>query len=613
MEGESARINQGLFEVHPPESIWNFDHKRPATSHPLLDQNARKLAAEEEQEKSNTPFFKNGINQFVTPSGHCGKTEKETVHVSDPIGNIVLVSGSTVEGVVLVPAGISPTSDMSKVPRMGSLVRVETPSSKVYGIIASLELRNNAGSTEYAWEAAAKIDMIGEMLPVPGTENWRFQRGVSVYPVLGSPIALADNEELAAIYSKPDKPSVRIGMLYQNNSIPAFVKINEMMGKHFSILGSTGSGKSSTVVLILSAFLDNLPKSHIVLIDPHDEYSHAFGDMAEVIGQDTLKLPYWFMNHEELCEILTSKNTNSTDAERLILKDAITEARRQYMGENPRYVPNVDTPVPFRIQQCYKMIEEAMGRLERPEGSQPYLRLLTRIDSLKNDTRYAFMFQGISISDNMVAVLERILRRPVNGKPISIINMAGVPAEVADVVISFVCRTIFASGVWASNPRLAPVLLVCEEAHRYVPRDESLGFAPTRKALGAIAKEGRKYGISLGLITQRPSEISESILSQCGTLFALRMSNDKDQTFIKHAMPDGSDAFTKILPTLRTQECVVVGEGVEMPMRVKLDNLSPDRRPRSDTADFATAWKSGEDNPDALIETVENWRRQSKW
>lgn len=534
--------------------------------------------------------------------------------MTEAIGSIIQVAGHAVEGVVLVPSGINPASDITRIPRMGCLVRVETPGSKVYGIISSLELRTNTGSSEYGWEAAAKIDLLGEMLPIPGVaDGWRFQRGVSVYPVLGSPIALATDEEMARIYAKSDRPSIRIGMLHQNKTIPAFVKINDTMGKHFSVLGTTGSGKSSTVVLILSAFLENLPKAHIVLIDPHDEYSQAFGELAEVIAQDSLKLPYWFMNHEELCEIFTSKNSNTTDAERLILKDAITEARRQFMGENARFTPNVDTPVPFRIQLCYKMIEEAMGRLEKPEGAQPYLRLLTRIDSLKNDTRYAFMFPGISMVDNMVPVLERILRRPVNGKPISILNLAGVPAEVADVVISFVCRTIFASGIWAPNPRLAPVLLVCEEAHRYVPRDENLGFAPTRKALGAIAKEGRKYGISLGLITQRPSEISESILSQCGTIFALRMSNDKDQVFIKHALPEGSDGFIKILPTLRTQECVVVGEGVEMPMRVRLDDLPADRRPRSETADFATAWKTGEDNPNALIQTVENWRRQSKW
>jgi DNA helicase HerA-like ATPase len=532
---------------------------------------------------------------------------------SEPIGSIVNVSGHTVEGVVLVPSGLNPTSDMDRVPRMGSLVRIETPGSIVYGTISSLDLRANTGSSEYGWEAAAKIDLLGELILGKTPDDVKFQRGVSVYPVLGSPIALAGKDEIGKIYARPNKPSVRVGMLYQNTAVPAFVKVNDMLGKHFSILGTTGSGKSSTVVLILSALLDNLPRAHVVLIDPHDEYSKAFGDIAEVIAQDTLKLPYWFMNHEELCELLTSKNTMTSDAERLILKDAITEARRQYMGENPRFIPNVDTPVPFRIQQCFKMIEEAMGRLEKPEGAQPYLRLLTRIDSLRNDTRYSFMFPGISISDNMVSVLQRILRRPVDGKPITILNMAGVPAEVADVVISFVCRTIFAAGVWAEDPRIAPLLLVCEEAHRYVPRDESLGFAPTRKALGAIAKEGRKYGISLGLITQRPSEISESILSQCGTLFALRMSNDKDQTFIKHAMPEGADGFIKILPTLRTQECVVVGEGVEMPMRIKLDDLSPDRRPRSDTADFAHAWKVGEDNPQALAQTVENWRRQSKW
>ncbi len=533
--------------------------------------------------------------------------------MNEPIGSITHVSGHIVEGVVYIPAGLTPNTVSDNTPRQGSLIRIDTPGSIVYGTISELELRANTTPSEYGWEAAARIDLLGEMLPGRTPDDWRFQRGVSVYPVLGSPIAIAPPDEIGRIYARPNRPSVRIGTLHQNSAVPAFVKINDMMGKHFSVLGTTGSGKSSTVVLLLSALLENLPRAHMVLIDPHDEYSTAFGPLAEVIGQDTLKMPYWFMNHEEMCEMFCSKNTSTSDAERLILKDAITESRRQYLGENAKFSPNVDTPTPYRIQQCYKMIEEAMGKLEKPEGAQPYMRLLTRIDGLRNDTRYAFMFPGISVTDNMVTVLQRILRRPVDGKPITILNMAGVPAEVADVVISFVCRTIFATGVWAPDPRVAPVLLVCEEAHRYVPRDENIGFAPTRRAIAAIAKEGRKYGISLGLITQRPSEISESILSQCGTLFALRMSNDKDQTFIKHAMPEGSDGFLKILPTLRTQECVVLGEGVELPMRVKLDDLPPDRRPRSDTADFATAWRVGEDNPQELAKTVENWRRQSKW
>lgn len=533
--------------------------------------------------------------------------------MSEPIGNIVHVSGYAVEGVVLVPSGMNPAKDHERMPRMGSLVRIETPASIVYGTISSLELRVNSTPSEYGFEAAAKIDLLGELVQGRnGPDDWYFQRGVAVYPVLGSPIALASMDEIARIYTRPNVPCFRIGMLYQNRAVPVFVKTNEMLGKHFAVLGTTGSGKSSTVVLILSAMLEAMPKAHVVLIDPHDEYTHAFADLAEVINQESLKLPYWFMNHEELSEIFCSKNTNSTDAERLILKDAVAEARRQFMGENPYYIPNVDTPVPFRIQLCYKMIEEAMGRLDKPEGIQPYLRLLTRIDSLKNDSRYEFMFQGISITDNMVPVLQRILRRPVNGKPMTILNMAGVPAEVADVVISFVCRTILATGVWANDPRIAPVLLVCEEAHRYVPKEEHMGFGPTRRAIAAIAKEGRKYGISLGLITQRPAEISESILSQCGTLFTLRLSSDKDQAYIKHALPEGSEGFMKILPTLRTQEAVILGEGADMPMRVKLDDLPADRRPRSETANFANAWKVGEDNPDALVQTVENWRRQSK-
>jgi hypothetical protein len=177
-------------------------------------------------------------------------------------------------------------------------------------------------------------------------------------------------------------------------------------------------------------------------------------------------------------------------------------------------------------------------------------------------------------------------------------------------VVSLLCRVVFDFAVWSGEKVEVPVLLVCEEAHRYIPADGTDGFGPTRKALGRIAKEGRKYGISLGLVTQRPSELSETILSQCGTLFALRLSNDRDQAFVQRALPDGARALFNALPALGTRESVVVGEGTAVPMRMRFAELPEALRPRAGTASFAAAWQLDDPGAEVLAGVIDRWRRQ---
>jgi len=220
------------------------------------------------------------------------------------------------------------------------------------------------------------------------------------------------------------------------------------------------------------------------------------------------------------------------------------------------------------------------------------------------------MFAGLQVRDIMAEVLSRLFRIPVAGKPITIIDLSGVPSEIVDVVVSVLARMIFDFGVWTEREDAVPLLLVCEEAHRYIPRVEDAGFGPTRKAISRIAKEGRKYGVSLCLVTQRPSEISESILSQCSTLFALRMSNEQDQTFVQRALPESALGFLATLPALRAQEAIVVGEGVTVPMRVHFDDLPPDKRPRSEATAFSAGWQEDRGDTNVIAETIERWRRQ---
>jgi len=253
------------------------------------------------------------------------------------------------------------------------------------------------------------------------------------------------------------------------------------------------------------------------------------------------------------------------------------------------------------------------------QSTLPWLgssRLITfywsRIQALRADRRYDFMFAGLSVKDSMAEVLARLLRIPVEGRPITILQLSGVPSEIVDVVVSLLCRMVFDFAMWSMGQQSVPVLLVCEEAHRYIPQDQDTGFAPTRKAIARIAKEGRKYGVSLCLVTQRPSELSETILSQCNTIFTLRMSNERDQVFVRRAMPDSAAGMLNALPALRNQECIVVGEGVSVPMRIRFLDLEPYNRPQSDTAIFSDAWEYDQDRGESFLhDVVDRWRRQS--
>jgi DNA helicase HerA-like ATPase len=529
-------------------------------------------------------------------------------------GYVTAVTGAKVSG-VLAQSG-NGEAGMSRAVQIGSLVKVLTPQSIAFGVVSSLHTENPSTPPAPTDLRTMEVDLFGEAMisdsDLAMDGGFTFQRGVSVYPALGSPIYESTREELAQIYARPRAANIQIGTLHQDTSLPVYVMSDELMGKHFAILGTTGSGKSCALAVLLRAVLEAHPWGHMVVLDPHNEYSAAFGDAAEVITPENLQLPYWLLNAEELVEVLCSPEGASRDAEANILKSCVVEAKRAFMGENPaagNFI-TVDTPFPYQLSTLSQLIERAMGKLDKADESTPYLRLTARIDSLRRDKRFAFMFSGLKVSDTMADVVGKILRIPVEERPVTIFDLSGVPSEIVDVVVSLMCRTIFDFAVWSPREDSIPVLVVCEEAHRYIPRDHS-GFEPTREAISRIAKEGRKYGVSLGLVTQRPSELSDTILSQCNTIFALRMSNERDQVFVRNVVPEAALGLMNALPALRSQEAVVVGEGVTLPMRIRFNNLPPEHRPASDTAIFSESWKT-EEQPewDLIYETIERWRHQ---
>jgi DNA helicase HerA-like ATPase len=219
---------------------------------------------------------------------------------------------------------------------------------------------------------------------------------------------------------------------------------------------------------------------------------------------------------------------------------------------------------------------------------------------------------GVTIRDSMAQIVSRLLRIPVDGKPVTILDLSAIPSEIIDVVVSLLCRLVFDFAVWSKREEAIPVLLVCDEAHRYVPSDDTGGFEPTRRAISRIAKEGRKYGVSLCLVSQRPSEISETVLSQCSTVFALRMASEKDIKFVRGALPEAASALINTLPALRYQEAVVIGEGVTHPMRIRFNDLDPRFRPLSSSANFPQAWETDLDGNAFVADVVDRWRRQQR-
>jgi DNA helicase HerA-like ATPase len=239
-----------------------------------------------------------------------------------------------------------------------------------------------------------------------------------------------------------------------------------------------------------------------------------------------------------------------------------------------------------------------------------YASLKARIHALQSDIRYDFVFgTSLSIRDEMTDILSRLFRIPVNGKPITILDISGVPSDVLNVAVSVLCRLTFDFAMWSEHP--VPVTIVCEEAHRYAPRDKELGFEPAKRALSRIAKEGRKYGVSMCVVSQRPSDLAPGLLSECNTMFALRMTNNDDQSLVRSAIPEASHGLMSFIPALRNGEAIVVGEGVCMPMRICFAPLPIHRRPTSASASFSKAWAKDKDSDDRskIERTVERWRR----
>jgi DNA helicase HerA-like ATPase len=524
-------------------------------------------------------------------------------------GHVTAVGGSR----ATVRLECTPLTSVIDVLSVGSLVEIQGQKSFAVAVVTAVSEKHSADMSEII----AEVDLLGEILRSPA-ENRFFQRGISEYPAIRSSVNALSNDHLHLIHDIDAAHTINIGTLSQDSSIGAFVNVDEMLSKHFAILGTTGVGKSSGVALILREIIEARPQQRVFLIDPHNEYGQCFGSKSHVLSPNNLHLPFWLFNFEEIVDAIFRARPG-VEEEIEILAQAIMEAKSIYAeqrdasrlrlrktgGDGSGYT--VDTPVPYRLADLLKLIDNRMGKLENRSDFPSYHRLMSRIESLSNDPRYRFMFERANVGgDTMADTLSTLFNLNDDSRTVTVMQLAGFPSDVVDSVVSVLCRMAFDFGVWSGGAM--PLLIVCEEAHRYAPSDRGKGFGPTKKSISRIAKEGRKYGISLGLVTQRPADLDSTIVSQCSTLFAMRMANDRDQAIVKSAVSDAAAALLSFLPALGTREVFAFGEGVAMPTRIRFAELPREFLPSAFTSGSVRS-QSGALARSAVAEVVERWRR----
>jgi hypothetical protein len=549
------------------------------------------------------------LQQFVDKMGsfsdEAGAAPKSAPAELPAIGHVVEIAGSGSQA-RLDPAALQSLMDHAD----PSVAMSGQVGSQVKMIVGSTFLIANVRTmrADDAVDIIAHVDFLGEGDRDSTGRLSNFRRGVTKFPIPGCTVHPVTSDDLRAVFAADDRAHIEIGTVYPTDDIRGALYVDAMLSKHFAVLGSTGTGKSTSVALILHRISQLSPEGHIVMIDPHGEYSAAFKGCGELFNVDNLQLPYWLMNFEEHCEVLLTTQGAERDRDADILAKLLLAARTKGKNLESLGKVTVDSPIPYLLTDLNAILVNEMGKLDRSGDTLPFQRLKNKLDEIRADPRYSFMFSGMLVSDTMGSLLAKLFRLPSHGRPISIVDVSGVPSEITSVVVSVLARMVFDYAIWSRTEAQRPLLLVCEEAHRYVPKDEHSNGQAVRRILERIAKEGRKYGVSLGLITQRPSDLAEGVLSQCGTIIAMRLNNERDQACVRAAMPEGARGFLDAIPALRNRECIVCGEGVAIPLRVRFDDLEPEKRPASSDPSFAALWCQTGDEEGIIARTIKRWR-----
>lgn len=487
--------------------------------------------------------------------------------------------------------------------------------------------------------------VIGTFRTVDGDKVNTFKRGADSFPQIDRDCFLIESGNLQRFMGilgagLPENERLKLGRFVADSSAEAIASGDKFFQRHAAILGSTGSGKSWAVALILERAA-NLKFPNIVVFDMHGEYkplataAGGFAQRFRIAGpgdlaspdEDVLFLPYWLLNRDEMLSMILDRSDqnapNQASRFTLHVRELKGETLDKAGKDKVKETFTVDSPIPYEISRLVERLKEdntakgvsaSTGKPVQGDWENKLTRFISRLEAKLDDRRYGFMFSPPAEALSYEWLAKQIVKllRADTGHGIKIVDFSEVPADVLPVVTGTLARLLYDVQFWMNTEARTPVTLLCDEAHLYLPVKDDADSVQ-RQALYSferIAKEGRKYGFSLLVVSQRPSDVSKTILSQCNNFLALRLTNETDQSVIRRLMPDSLVGLTAILPLLDTGEALLLGDAVLLPTRIKLDQ--PSLKPDSATRDFWREWGSVRPDDGMLEAAVECLRSQSR-
>lgn len=537
--------------------------------------------------------------------------------------------------------------------QIGSFVKIPMGHIEIYGTISSFS--NVLMEDGVQSNCLIKIQLSGEIVG-----NGPFQRGISIYPIIDSKAFLVTEKDLKNIYGVVCENCFEIGTHSAFEKLKIYADLDKFILRHSAILGSTGSGKSNATAHIIDTIISSYPRSRILLIDIHGEYSKTFEGRSKTFsinGENPLIIPFWLLTFEELSQLLVNKRVGDERPEDKRFRNDMLELKKQTASDRLKDIDEdlitCDSPIPFDIKSLwYKYHREVYGTFNEsqqekqtdeticiekegdpekliPDKFKPYSMGASAPYKARNqlmysyvnnmflklkDPRFNFMFDPTPYNTKLDHDIDTLLEDWIdNENNLTILDLSGVPSDLIDVSVGLITRIIFDSMFWGRNMnftgRNRPVLLVYEEAHTYLCNSR-MDCKYASRAVERVFKEGRKFGVGAMIVTQRPTEISDTILSQVGTLIALRLTNSEDQAKVKSTAPNNMTMMIDMLPTLRTGEAIVVGEAIQIPTRLQFKRIEP--RPNSNDPEVSENWKSTKNVKKCYKEIVKNWRIQKR-
>ncbi|MCP5165188.1 MAG: ATP-binding protein [Pseudomonadales bacterium] len=501
--------------------------------------------------------------------------------------------------------------------RVGSYLLVKQGESRILAMVErSYQVADRHGQAAYL----VRLTPLGEI-----GEEGEFNRGVSHFPTSGAGLFEVSQDDLHAIFSRHSEVSYKIGRLTSFEDIDVYMDASAFFGRHTAILGQSGSGKSWTVASLIQSAMRSMPETHIILMDMHGEYSDKDVDgvisrspfdatRVRCLNAQDIEFPYWLLSYSELCELITDPADEYASIQTSVLRSMLIKLKRETNAHLELGHITVDSPVYYSLDDLIDAMQKAnvetsdFGKTRSPLFGK-FDQVLVRLSSLLNDTRYDFLMkpQTRTSTGSLASLMQDLVGLGEPRANITVLDLSAVPFDVVPMVTAQIGRLAYEFNFWNPLCREFPLYLICEEAHEYIPREDIPRYREARRSMERIAKNGRKYGVGLCVVSQRPHDVSETVLAQCSSYICLRISNPDDQEYVRSMVPEAVRGTFAALTSLSKGEAVALGEAVPMPVRFRVEKPNPP--PNSRDVDYARKWRDG-GRPISVESLVSNWHRQ---